>query len=130
MKKFIVVIYSFLILFQSFNINIEDFSKLNALWEHASYHQQVYGENFFVFLSEHYGEKMTSHQDDHKDHKNLPFKDSNHMHSHVNMAFVLFEPVVFSVNSQPSTAKSLDFFYKKPFSSFKISAVFQPPQIA
>lgn len=130
MKKIIVVIYSFLILFQSFNINIEDFSKVNALWEHASYHQEAYGDNFFMFLSEHYGEKMTSHQNDHNDHQDLPFKDTPHIHPHANTAFVLFAPVVFSVYLQISTPKSLDFFYKKPFSSFEISAVFQPPKIA
>ncbi|MGA1226809.1 MAG: hypothetical protein ACO3VF_06130 [Tamlana sp.] len=47
---------------QSFNLNIEDISKLNALIEHASYHKEMYGDNFFQFLSEHYGSDIKSHE--------------------------------------------------------------------
>lgn len=130
MSKIIVVIYSFLILFQSFNINVEDISKFNALLDHANYHQKVYGDNFFDFISEHYGEKMASHQNKHEGHDNLPFKDSHHMCSHINTSFTMFAPIAYTVYSQTFTEIPLNFFYKEPFSSFEKPAVFQPPKVA
>ena len=44
MSKLLAVTYSFLILIQSFNINLEDISKFSALLEHASFHKEMYGD--------------------------------------------------------------------------------------
>lgn len=128
MSKIIVIFYSFLILIQSFNINIEDISKFNALFEHASYHQEMYGDNFLEFLSEHYGEQMASHQNKHKEHEDLPFKDNHHMFSHVNNIFTLFETVTFSICIKAAIEVPLNFFYKDSFSCFEKPSVFQPPK--
>lgn len=130
MSKLIVISYSFLILIQSFNINIEDISKFSALLEHANYHQKMYGDNFFEFLSEHYGEKMTSHQNKHKEHQDLPFKDNHHAFSHINSSFALFECIKFSLHSLSPIDPLVNFFYKEPISSFEKPAVFQPPKLA
>jgi len=130
MSKLIVISYSFLILIQSFNINIEDISKFSALLEHAKYHQEMYGDNFFEFLSEHYGEQMDSHQSKHKEHEDLPFKDEHHILSHVNTSFTLFESIIFSLNSPSYIDVSVNFFYKEPISSFEKPSVFQPPKSA
>ncbi|WP_396602851.1 hypothetical protein [Algibacter sp. R77976] len=130
MSKLIVIIYSFLILVQSFNINIEDISKFNALLEHANYHQDMYGDDFFDFLSEHYGEKMASHQDKHQEHEDLPFKDSHHMFSHINTSFVLFDSIVNPLYFPSSIDVSLNFLYKEQHSVFEKLPVFQPPKSA
>lgn len=128
MSKVVVIFYSFLILVQSFNINIEDISKFNALLDHANYHQEMYGDNFFEFLSEHYGEQMTSHQNKHKEHEDLPFKDNHHMLTHINTTFTLFEMSNFSVFRLSTIEVPLNFFYKDSFSSFEKPSVFQPPK--
>ncbi|WP_372756849.1 hypothetical protein [Mariniflexile sp.] len=130
MSKCIVVIYSFLILVQSFNINVDDLSRLNALIQHAKYHQVVYGDDFLEFISEHYGEKMASHQNKHQGHENLPFKDDHHMCSHINTSFTLLKTLSYAVYSPMITEIPLNFFYKEPFSSFEKPTVFQPPKIA
>lgn len=130
MSKLIVILYSFLILVQSFNINIEDISKFSALLEHANYHQEMYGDNFFEFLSEHYGEQMTSHQNKHQKHEELPFKDGHHIFSHINTSFTLFESIKFSLYSLSATEAPINFFYKEPFSLFEKKSVFQPPKLA
>jgi len=130
MSKIIVVIYSFLILFQSFNINLEDLSKFDALLEHAKYHKTTYGDSFLDFLSEHYGSKMTSHENNHGGHDKLPFKDHNHMLCHINITFILTPHLIYITNNQEFIEKPTSFFYKEPFSSFEKPAVFQPPKIA
>ena len=130
MSKLIAVTYSFLILIQGFNINIEDLSKFNALLEHAQYHKVVYGDNFIEFLSEHYGNNMDSHKNKHGEHKDLPFKDHHHMLCHIHIAFILTPHLIYTVNHQDFIEKPTNFFYKEPFSSFEKPAVFQPPKIA
>lgn len=130
MNKIVVTAYSFLILLQSFNINIEDISKFNALLQHASYHQEVYGDTFIEFITEHYGENMASHQNKHKGHEDLPFKDPHHLCSHINSSFTLFAPYTHLTQPQIFKEIPLNFFYKEPFSSFEKPAVFQPPKIA
>ena len=130
MSKLIVVIYSFLILFQSFNINIEDISKFNTLLEHAKYHKEIYGDNFITFLSEHYGNEMASHKNKHGDHENLPFKDHHHVLCHINTSFILTPHTIYTANHQEFTEKPVNFFYKEPFSSFEKPSVFQPPKVA
>ena len=130
MSKFVVIFYSFLILVQSFNINIEDISKFNALLEHANYHQQMYGDDFFEFLSEHYGEQMNSHENKHEEHEDLPFKDKHHIFTHINTAFTLFPKTTYSFLPRLFTEVPLNFFYKETVSLFEKPSVFQPPKLA
>lgn len=130
MSKLVVIFYSFLILIQSFNINIEDISKFNTLLDHANYHKEMYGDNFFKFLSDHYGEQMATHQDQHKDHENLPFKDHQHMLCHINTAFILTPQLISSLNQQSFKKIPLDFFYKEFISLYEKPSIFQPPKLA
>ena len=69
MIKLLSVIFANLILFQSLNISLEDFSKLEVLLEHASYHQEMYGDSFFEFISEHYGSANFEHGQEHEEHE-------------------------------------------------------------
>jgi hypothetical protein len=119
-----------LILIQSFNINIEDISKFSALLEHAKYHQDMYGDNFFEFLSEHYGEQMASHENKHKEHEDLPFKDDHHLFSHINTSFALFESIARPLYALCPIEVPVNFFYKEPVSLFEKTSVFQPPKLA
>ena len=130
MNKLVVIFYSFLILIQSFNVNIEDLSKFSALLEHANYHQETYGDNFFEFLSEHYGEEMASHENEHDEHQDLPFKDKHHMFTHINTVFTLFPKTTHSIYYNIFKESSLNYFYKEPFSLFEKPCVFQPPKLA
>lgn len=128
MGKTVAFIYSFLILIQSFNINFEDISKLKALVDHANYHQEMYGDSFFEFLSEHYGSKTIEHQDKHKEHQDLPFKDNHHMCSHINMSF-LSHINSFEIEKIEFTQIPFNFIYKDSFTNFEKRSVFQPPKL-
>lgn len=129
MSKLVVIFYSFLILVQSFNINIEDLSKFSALLEHASYHQEMYGDSFFEFLSEHYGEQMASHENKHEEHEDLPFKDKHHIFTHINTVFTLSTITTYSFLIKSFAEAPLNFFYKEGFSSFEKPSIFQPPRL-
>ncbi|AOW21399.1 hypothetical protein [Urechidicola croceus] len=126
MTKLISILFSSLILVQSFNISFEDLSKLNVLLEHADYHQETYGDSFFEFLSEHYGDEIAQHQNDHKEHEDLPFKHKHQTCAHVNTAFT-FNKIYFEIGSQPILTIPSNFFYKESSSSFEKPSVFHPP---
>lgn len=129
MSKLVVIIYSLLILAQSFHINIEDISKFNAFLKHCKYHKDVYGDTFLDFLSEHYGNQMMSHESKHSDHKDLPFKD-DHILCHTNPPFI-FSSQLISIANPPEFIENSDVFsYKDSFSSFEKPYVFQPPRVA
>lgn len=129
MSKLLAILYAHLILFQSFNISFEDVSKLNALIEHASYHYKTYGDSFLDFLSEHYGDEAVSHNSEHKEHKNLPFKHNHQTCIHANATFTL-HTLNFDLNYQPFIEIPFNFFYKESISLFEKPSVFQPPKSA
>ncbi|UKM65848.1 hypothetical protein GSB9_02419 [Flavobacteriaceae bacterium GSB9] len=130
MSKLVVLFYSFLILAQSFNLNVEDLSKFSVLIEHAQFHKDMYGDTFFDFLSEHYGDKKASHPNDHKNHEDLPFKNHHHMLCHVNHVFILAPELSFQIQYQSFQLIPLYFFYKESTSLFEKPSVFQPPKLA
>lgn len=130
MSKTIAIIYSFLILIQSLNINFEEFSKLQAFMEHAEFHKSLYGDTFFEFLSEHYGDKMVEHQGKHREHQNLPFKDNHNLCTHMNTSFLNQNAIVFEIKHEEFTEIPFNFFYKDSFSSFEKPTIFQPPKNA
>lgn len=129
MSKLIAIFYATLILFQSFNMSYEDVSKLSALVEHASYHQEAYGDSFIDFLSEHYGNAAVQHESDHSEHDNLPFKHSDHNCSHVSVSFT-FQNFDFIDSYRSFIEIPLNFYYKESTSLFEKPSVFQPPKFA
>lgn len=132
MNKVIAFSFSLLILIQSFNIGLEDFSKFNALMEHANYHKEKYGDNFLEFLAEHYGDEQEAHQDEHKEHKehkDLPFKDAQHICSHINTPFINFT-IAFELKQQEYITIPFNFHYEETFTSFENSSFFHPPKYA
>lgn len=127
MSKSVAFIFSFLILTQSFNIGLEDISKLQTLIEHAQFHNKMYGDSFFDFISEHYGDQMFEHQNKHSEHQKLPFKDAQHLNSHMNTTF-LNETVVFDFEYIEFAEIPFNFHYKYFFTKFEKRSVFQPPK--
>ena len=78
LSKLSAFVFSLLLLMQSMGLRYDDLVRLDELIEHASYHQQQYGDSLFTFLSKHYGEQKEAHQRDHReeqeDHRKLPFQ--------------------------------------------------------
>ncbi|MBA6151653.1 hypothetical protein [Gelidibacter maritimus] len=129
MSKLVAIFYTVLILFQSLNISFEDVSKFSALMEHASYHQETYGDSFFDFLSEHYGEASVAHENEHSEHENLPFKHNDQNCCHINTSFTL-QNTEFIDSYEAFIEIPLNFHYKESFSLFEKPSVFQPPKFA
>ncbi|MUU78590.1 hypothetical protein [Winogradskyella endarachnes] len=129
MGKVIAFSFSLLILIQSFNIGLEDFSKFSALMEHANYHKEKYGDNFLEFLVQHYGDKQEVHQDEHKEHEDLPFKDAQQICSHINTPFINFT-IAFKLKEREHISIPFNFHYEDTFSSFEKPTFFHPPKHA
>lgn len=129
MSKFVAILYSTLILFQSFNISFEDFSKFGKLLEHAEYHQQTYGDSFFDFISEHYGQDFVKHETEHSGHDELPFKHHHQVCVHAHPAFTL-QAFDFNLEYQPFIEIPFNFHYNESISLFEKSSLFQPPKFA
>lgn len=117
--------------FQSIHINIATVVSIDDLISHMRFHNETYGDNFFVFLSKHYGELKEQHhkQQEHEqgDHERLPFNNNHHCHHPA--------PVVFFVKQEeavPSVVyvdiKETHFIYTPPFSSAHLSGILQPPR--
>lgn len=125
MTKIIAIILSFTILFQSFNFDFEDFNKIPDLVEHISSHLNN-GDTFAEFIAMHYGIEVNSHEQDHKEHKELPFKQQ-YLDSHFQVVFILCAhnyPIKFS----EIKLKTTNFTYKEPTTNLFINNFFQPPQ--
>lgn len=129
MTKLVAIFYAVLILFQSLNISYEDASKWSTLIDHASYHQEIYGDTFFDFLSEHYGEAAVLHESEHTDHENLPFKHDHQSCAHFNTSFTI-QAFDFIANTKSFFEIRLNFFYAESTSLFEKPSVFQPPKFA
>lgn len=129
MSKLVAFTYSFLILFQSFNIGLEDFSKFSILLEHAEYHKEMYGDSFFQFLAEHYGNATDGHNNEHDEHKDLPFKDSKQLCCHTSVTFIS-PSTTFDLTYHDFTKIPFNFFYTESHTNSEISSIFQPPKHA
>ncbi|HXJ97228.1 MAG TPA: hypothetical protein VNJ50_00140 [Gelidibacter sp.] len=129
MSKLIAILYASLMLFQSLNISFEDVSKFSALFEHATFHEETYGDTFFDFLSEHYGLGSIEYGIDHSEHKDLPFKHDHKTCCHVNTSFII-QNFEFVASYTTFVQIPFVFFYKESTSLFEKSSVFQPPKFA
>ncbi|MBQ0733559.1 hypothetical protein [Aquimarina celericrescens] len=129
-SKLISILISGLVLAQSFNVGLDDVVQLDELMEHAKYHAQKYGDNFFVFISKHYGELKEDHQKEHQEekeeHEQLPFQ---HQGGHASSFLALID------NHQSRDYHNIEeqkratntFFYQSPDYNCYLSGIFQPP---
>lgn len=128
-------IFSLLILVQSVGIGYDDIVRLDELYEHATYHQQQYGDSFFTFLAKHYGDQKEQHHRDHQeeqdDHQDLPFQQQQCQHQ-LNPIFL---PQLVIHRAEPSNSfadrkSSRSFYYTLSDSDAHSRGVFQPPRLA
>jgi len=129
MTKFITILLSNLILLQSLNIDVASFSKLNVLLEHAQFHQEKYGDSFFEFLSEHYGNQNLLAKKEHKEHKDLPFKQNTHNCTH-HITDFSFNTTFFEIKNNVFLESKPNYSYKESLSFFEKPSIFQPPKHA
>ncbi|UJH68800.1 hypothetical protein [Allomuricauda sp. SCSIO 65647] len=126
------IVLSILILSHSIGFDVDELLKLDELMEHAQFHSSKYGDNFIVFLSKHYGELQDEHsqehQDEKKEHEQLPFNNTSC--SHVFTAFVLNKIYSPLSKSEQAVNTSSNFFYTEPFSLFEKATILQPPRQA
>lgn len=132
MTKLISITTSLLILFQSFNIHINDLVELDELFEHAQFHAEEYGDNFLVFLSKHYGELKAEHNEKHqeeqKEHEELPFQ--HHCHSLSLSAFVINDLAPYTSHVEIASLDTGNFHYADSYSPLLGDGLFQPPRYA
>jgi hypothetical protein len=131
-SKLIAIILSGFILIQSFQIGAEDMLQLDELIEHAQFHKQEYGDNFFVFISKHYGELKAehskNHQEEKQDHEQLPFQCQGH--STTIIASLPFNNCNnFNVVEITASSES-SFHYLNLYSSLHEKELLQPPRQA
>ncbi len=130
MTKLVSIAISLLILVQSFNIHFDDIVELDELIEHASFHSQEYGDNFFVFISKHYGELKAEHsqkhQEEQKDHEQLPFQ--NQCQNALLSAFVLNNIAEYAVAPEIMAYRSSNYYYQASYHSLAQEGLFQPPR--
>ena len=110
---------------------MNDFIQLDEFIEHAQFHHQQYGDNFFVFVSKHYGELKSdhnkAHQEEKQDHEQLPFQHHRHISS---IAVLSFGTPNIEDLSAPdfSDYKLHNFIYQESSSSLYLEGLFQPPR--
>ena len=132
MFKLISITVSLLILVQSFNIHFSDIIELDELVEHAKFHSEEYGDNFFVFISKHYGELKAEHnkkhQEEKEDHEQLPFQHQCQTASL--SAFVLNKVVNNPLEVDLVDNLDSNYYYQNSYHSLAQEELFQPPQQA
>ncbi|MEL4454723.1 hypothetical protein [Lutimonas vermicola] len=129
LRKSTSFILSVFVLTQSFSIHASDMFKLGSLLDHIEFHQATDGDDIFLFLSKHYGNKMQQNKGEtgnDTEHQKLPFNqrlacDSGHL-----FVFQLEQPV-FLFTEIPNAEKR-DFYYYNFYSFMENSDIFQPPQ--
>lgn len=130
MSKLIAISLSVSLIIQSFNIGAGDILQLDELMEHAQFHKQEYGDNFFVFLSKHYGELKAehskNHQEEQKDHEQLPFQCQAHVSSVI--AFIYPQSAFFSNDLEVLNTTNSNFHYLNFYSSLHEEELLQPPK--
>jgi len=129
--KFSSILLASFVLAQSFNLHSEDLLKLGTLVSHIEFHQDEYGDDLFTFISKHYGDKRSSHDQepkDSEDHRRLPFNHNRCLDS--GQIFVL------NIDNSPfqllgdDLIQTSHFYYQNSYTFLEKPDVFQPPKTA
>jgi len=132
MSKLLSIPLSILILFQSFNIHMEDVLKLKEVIVHFQLHKERYGDGIIVFISKHYGNLKESHKQQHQEEE----KEHHHPPIHhdcstqISSVFVLLVHSFYIERPTNDVEKTTNFYYQDKFSTFEKSTIFQPPKLA
>lgn len=131
MSKLFTISLSLMILLQSAGIGANDILQIDELIEHAQFHKEAYGDSFFVFLSKHYGDQKTEHSENHqeeqKDHDQLPFQYQGQILSVV--ALIVAENNNLNTLEITDSSES-NFHYASSFSTLHKKGLLQPPKHA
>ncbi|UMB54692.1 hypothetical protein MKD41_04290 [Lutibacter sp. A64] len=127
MTRILAIILSFTILLQSFSFDLDDINKIPALVDHISCHLKS-GDSFSEFIAMHYGGEVTNHEQDHKEHKELPFKH-HHSDTHFQLIYLICNNN-YAIENGILINTSENFTYKEPYTSLLVTTIFQPPKIA
>ncbi|MCG2419813.1 hypothetical protein K8089_12345 [Aequorivita sp. F47161] len=132
MKTIIAISLSFLVFFQSLGLGVNDILLLNKLVEHAEYHYENYGDDFFTFFEKHYGSLKAEHEKKHNEekpeHGELPFQ---HISCHHVLTDVVLVPYDISIlKGEILIRHSHTFYYQNLYSSLERVSIFQPPKFA
>ncbi len=129
MAKLVSIALSLLLLLQSFQIHIDDVVEFDELIEHAQFHAKEYGDNFFVFISKHYGDMKAQHSEQHQEeHEQLPFQHQTQITSL--SVFVLNRAAIYTTSFIPVTSKVSNFFHQDSYHFLAQERLFQPPRLA
>lgn len=130
MTKIFSIVISAFVLLQSINIHFNDLLDLDELLEHYEFHNQVYGDNFLVFVSKHYGQLKTEHiqkhQEEQQEHEDLPFQQQGN--SIVLVVFIPNQILEYPSQLEISLDKKRNFHYTVSYTSLWIDGPFQPPR--
>ena len=105
MLKSVAIFLSVILMSQGLFVGFLELERMDALVEHAKFHQEQYGDDMAVFFDKHYGdlkdEHFEEHQEERSDHEQLPY--------HIGALFVNQAVYYFD---QPETIYMI-FMYKK-----------------
>ena len=132
MLKISSILTACLVLIQSLNIDFNDIVQLDELIAHSKFHAETHGDNFLLFMVKHYGELKQEHnkqhQEEKKEHEQLPFNNQSSVHTALASVFTPTTIVVLKL--EPIKTKRSLFYYQELHSLFEKSSVFQPPKYA
>jgi hypothetical protein len=132
MFKVFAIVMSSLILVQSLRVDYDDIVQFDELIKHAQFHKMEHGDNFFVFLSKHYGELKEEHNKEHQeektDHEQLPFQCHDHLMSVT--VFVLQKTFTELNEMLLFETENSNFHYQSSLSSLHKKGPLQPPKRA
>jgi hypothetical protein len=132
MVRLLSISLSFFILFQSFNIHLNDVLELDELVEHYQFHSETYGDSFLVFLSKHYGELKTEHhqkhQEEQQEHEELPFQNACTTISL--LVFMEYNNSEYGSRTEIAIKRTDSFHYLASYTSLWGDGPFQPPRHA
>lgn len=112
------------------NIHLGDIAKLDDFLEHASFHQEEYGDDWLAFFQKHLGSESEKHlhQEHQEEHEKLPHHD--HLCSSVLPVVILEEKGQdLSLSIQVPDQKQ-SFTYIENYSFLSQIDIFQPPRHA
>ena len=103
---------------------------MDALLEHAKFHEEQYGDGFASFMAKHYGDQKEEHQKEHRDHGHdqLPFQHCGQLL--VQSALIFTKTIAILPILVFSEFWQNNFFYQQIYNSQLINVLLQPPRIA
>lgn len=117
------------LLAQSFNLHSGDYFKLGALISHLEFHQDAYGDDLFTFISKHYGDKKSSHDQEQKereDHQRLPF--NHNICSDSGQIFIIDLNKMAYPLPGDELYSNANFHYQNSYTFLQNTDFFQPPK--